>query len=156
MVNPADADSVRKATGEVDVGFINSLLRFFSLLDSKKLGVSVPEAPRVRCTACVGRNSEHHHLEDNAKIVDFWLSCSRHKDADVRAVAWVALRACSYKLSSACVERSFAILSNFQRDNTLHAGKRYLRNLAMFTSNKPHLHDLFRDEMRTYAEKLHT
>ena len=152
MVNPLNAESVLKATGEIDAGFINSLIRFFLLLDSKALDIAVPPRPR---TACVCREGKpHRHLEDNELIVDFWLKCKQHADPDVRVVGEKAVEACSFQFSSACVERSFAMLTNVQHDTTLHAGDHYLQTLAMFTVNKRHLVNMYRAPMRDLASKL--
>ena len=152
MVNPLDANSVFNATGACDAVFTNSLIYFFRLLDSNALGVAVPPRPRIVCTC--NERLEHRHLEDNELIIDFYLACTLHEDSRVRDVSWVALEACSFQLSSAPVERSFATLTNHQHCTTLKAKDRYLRNLTMFTVNKVHLVNMYREPMRELAAKL--
>jgi hypothetical protein len=152
MVNPLSVQSVIKATGSADPELINSLIRFFVLLDAGALGIPVPARPRTACT-CNG-HAPHRHLEDNALITDFYIKCTVHDDEDVRRVAEAALDACSFQLSSASAERSFAIVSNYQHATTLLGGADYLRWLAMFTANKKHLLNMYRVPMRKLALQL--
>lgn len=121
---------------------MKSLTRFNQLLSKGLLDITVPPRPRRGV------------LEDNAAIVKFWIAASAHADEDVARVGREACVACNIPLSQAVVERSFSVLTNRQRDNTLLAGPRYLRNLMMFSGNKRHLFDLYREPMRKLATAL--
>ena len=142
IASPTNAASIIAAIGRYDGQFVASYVRFLQLLHNGSLGIVVPSVPRA------------HHPEDNAAIVKFWVAASSHADADVRALASEACIACSIPLSQATVERSFAILTNHQSDNTLLAGPRYLQNLSMFVVNRPHLVSMYEAPMRALALKL--
>jgi len=142
MVNATNASSVIAAIGRYDSSFVTSYIRFRQLFDSGSLDIPAPPPSR------------RGHPHDNEKIVDFWIAASIHEDADVRCVGEEACIACSFPLSEAVVERSFSNLTNHQRDNTLLAGTRYLRNLCMLTVNRPHLFDMYGPSMRDLASKL--
>ena len=142
MASATYAASIIAAVGRFDSSFVNSLIRFRQLLDNGTLGIAVPPIPR------------RGHPADNAAIADFWIQACGHADADVRAVATEACDACSIPLSQASVESSFAILASHQADNTLLAGPRYLRNLAVLTVNRPYLVSMYEAPMRELAKKL--
>jgi hypothetical protein len=145
MASPTDAASVISAIGRYDGAFVKSLTRFNQLLSTGSLDITVPPRPR---------QLRQGVLEDNAAIVKFWIAASAHADEDVARVGREACVACNIPLSQAVVERSFSVLTNRQRDNTLLAGPRYLRNLMMFSGNRRHLFDLYREPMRNVAAAL--
>lgn len=142
MATPTDAASIIAATGRYDNTFVKSYARFLLLLQKGSIGINVPVAPRPG------------HPKDNEKVVDYWIAVSEHADADISRVGVEACIACNIQLSSAVVERSFATLTNNQKQTTLLAGPRYLRNLMMFTGNRAHLADMYRAPMRELACKL--
>lgn len=142
MVNATNAASVIAATGCYDSSFVTSYIRFRQLLDCESLGITVPQIPRSG------------HPEDNAKVVDFWIAALHHPNVDVRRVGEEACIACSFPLSEAVVERSFATLTNHQHESTLLAGNRYLRNLCMYTVNRSHLFEMYGPPMRELALKF--
>ena len=74
--------------------------------------------------------------ENTQSLAAFWAAVAANQSYAALGIA--ALRALAIPVSQTVVERAFSQLKNLATPNRLHAGRRYVLNLAMLNSNAPY------------------
>jgi hypothetical protein len=125
-------------------GFQGAFSAFHTALRDKTLPAGIPLPPMQPVAALPDHNDYDDYgvapldptPEYTQSLAAFWAAVAANQS--YAALGMAALRALAIPVSQTVVERAFSQLKNLATPNRLHAGRRYVLNLAMLNSNEPY------------------